>query len=193
MDTTTKVKLLRLSFRTQILPSSTQPQSSRREIDNHPRKGKKEDIETIERDLEGADMVVEAEEKMVLKDVTLMIMIRRETATTKGGEHMMMITMMRRKMTTVMRMIEDRVVAIATESQGRTMDTRAEEVTDETVEVAAAEEETTETTITEVITTTTEAVIAGEVIKTTATNKETTEPMNLVKLKMRREFFMSIT
>ena len=94
MDTTTKDKLLRLSFRTQILPSSTQPQSSRREIDNHPRKGKKEDIETIERDLEGADMVVEAEEKMVLKDVTLMIMIRRETATTKGGEHMMMITMM---------------------------------------------------------------------------------------------------
>lgn len=193
MDTTTRDKLLRLSFRTRILPNSTQPQSSRREIDNHPREGKKEDIEeretTTERDLEGADMVVEAEEKMVSKDVTLMIMTRRETTTEGREDTMMIITMMKRTRTTIMRMIEDRVVAIATEREER--HTSREEVTEEeTVEVTAAEEETIET-ITEVkIATTTEVVAAGEVTKTTATNRETTELMNQAKLKMRREFFM---
>ena len=95
-------------------------------------------------------------------------------------------TMIMRTMTTMRRMTEDReVVAIATENQGRTMDTEVEEVTEETVEVVtAAVEETT-----------TEAITAGEVIEitTTETNKRTTELMKLVRLKTRREFSMLTT
>ena len=51
----------------QIQQNNTQLQSSRREIGSHPKKGTKEVIEekekTIERDQEGVDLAVEAEEE----------------------------------------------------------------------------------------------------------------------------------